>query len=179
MHCTVEGSVNGRPPPPSLGGRRTEGGGGDLRSTGGAGPTPPPPRAVPGHQGSFSPLPPTEKAKRVGGKRTGQPRRPIQTPCDEHRAPTCKSCKGHRGVRHCYSRHHEAGARTGSLVRGTGWGSSRAGSSGAATRGHAGAGAWPREGLAGGHITRGGCPSAAPRHTGGARGGIGQATGRL
>ena len=47
----------------------------------------------------------------MGGKRTGQPRRPIQTLCDERRAPACKSCKGHRGVRHCCSRHHEVHPR--------------------------------------------------------------------
>ena len=36
---------------------------------------------------------------------------PMRAPCDEHRAPTCKSCKGHRGVRHCCSRHHEGHPR--------------------------------------------------------------------
>ena len=30
---------------------------------------------------------------------------------DAHRAPACKSCKGHRGVRHCCSRHHEGQPR--------------------------------------------------------------------
>ena len=67
---------------------------------------PSPPGAVPGQ--SRQPLPPSPPHKRaqwVGGKRTGQPRRPMQTLC-EHRAPACKSCKGHRGVRHCCSRHH-------------------------------------------------------------------------
>ena len=36
----------------------------------------------------------------MGGKRVGQPshpRRPVQTLCDVHRAPVCRSCKGHRG----------------------------------------------------------------------------------
>ena len=75
-----------------------------------------------------------------------------------------------------------AGACAGSLVRGRGRGFSRDGSSGAAARGHTGAAARPREGLKGGHITRGGRPSAAPRCAAthrGARGGIGQAIGRL
>ena len=86
----------GRHPPPSLGGRRVGGRGGDLRSTGGAGPTPPPQGRC--NQGSFSPPSPSQKrAQQVGGKRIGQPRRPMQTLCDEHRAPACKSCKGHRG----------------------------------------------------------------------------------
>ena len=67
---------------------------------------------------------------------------------------------GHNALR-------RAGARTGSLVRGRGRGSGRAGSSCAAARGHAGAAARSREGLRGGHITRGGRPSAAPQHTGG------------
>ena len=35
----------------------------------------------------------------------------MQTLCDEHRAPACKSCKGHRGVRHCCSRHHKGHPR--------------------------------------------------------------------
>ena len=35
----------------------------------------------------------------------------MQTLCDEHRAPVCKSCKGHRGGRHCCSRHHEGHPR--------------------------------------------------------------------
>ena len=61
------------------------------------------------------------------------------------------------------------GAHAVSLVRGRRRGSSTAGSSGVATRGHAGAAARPREGLGGGHMTRVGRPSAAPRHTGGPR----------
>ena len=32
-------------------------------------------------------------------------------PCDAHSAPACKSCRGHRGVRHCCSRHHEGHPR--------------------------------------------------------------------
>ena len=74
--------------------------------------TPPPPGAVTGQQGeSLPPSPPQKRAQRVGGKRVGQPRRPMHTLCDEHRAPACKSCKGHRGVRHCCSRHHEGHPR--------------------------------------------------------------------
>ena len=64
------------------------------------------------------PSPPQKRAQRVGGKRTGQQRRPMQTLCDEHRAPACKSCKGRRGVRHCCSRHNEGHPR----VRGGGGG---------------------------------------------------------
>ena len=67
-----------------------------------------------------------------------------------------------------------AGAGAGSLIRGRGRGSRRAGSSGAATRGHARAAARPREGLGGEHITRGGRPSAAPRHTRGPGEGYGR-----
>ena len=183
--------------------------GGDLRSTGGVGPTPPPPRGRAGATRSVSPpLPPKKRAQRVGGKQSGQPRRPMQTLCDEHRALACKSCKGHRGVWHCCSRHHEGhpkvlGGQRCLLVQGGGcsnnWalcpsegrcarrlpcpgegaGSSRAGSSGAATRGHAGAVARPREGLRGGHMTRGGTSFRRAATHRGARGGIGQATGRL
>ena len=58
-----------------------------------------------------APLPPTEEGAAGRGKRVGQPRRPMQTLCDEHRAPSCKSCRGHRGVRHCCSRHHEGHPR--------------------------------------------------------------------
>ena len=72
----------------------------------------PPPRAVTGQQGeSLPPSPPQKRAQRAGGTRVGQPRRPMQTLCNEHRAPACKSCKGHRGVRHCCSRHHEGHPR--------------------------------------------------------------------
>ena len=72
----------------------------------------PSPGAVTGHQGeTLPPSPPQKRAQRAGGKRVGQPRRPMQTLCDEHRAPACKSCKGHRGVRHCCSRHHEGHPR--------------------------------------------------------------------
>ena len=72
----------------------------------------PPSGAVTGHQGeSLPPSPPQKRAQRAGGKRVGQPRRPMQTLCDEHRAPACKSCRGHRGVRHCCSRHHEGHPR--------------------------------------------------------------------
>ena len=72
----------------------------------------PPPGAVTGQQAeSLPPSPPQKRAQRAGGKRVGQPRRPMQTLCDEHRAPACKSCKGHRGVRHCCSRHHEGHPR--------------------------------------------------------------------
>ena len=72
----------------------------------------PSPGAVTGRQGESQPPPPSQKrAQRAGGKRVGQPRRPMQTLCDEHRAPACKSCKGHRGVRHCCSRHHEGHPR--------------------------------------------------------------------
>ena len=75
----------------------------------GRGSPPPSPGAATGHQGeSLPPSPPQKRAQRAGGKRVGQPRRrPMQTPCDEHRAPACKSCKGHRGVWHWCSRHHE------------------------------------------------------------------------
>ena len=72
----------------------------------------PSPGAVTGRQGeSQPPSPPQKRAQRAGGKRVGQPRHPMQTLCDEHRAPACKSCKGHRGVRHCCSRHHEGHPR--------------------------------------------------------------------
>ena len=57
------------------------------------------------------PSPSQKRAQRVGGKRTGQPRRPVQTLSDEHWAPACKSCRGHRGVRQCCSRHHEGHPR--------------------------------------------------------------------
>ena len=40
------------------------------------------------------PLPPP--AQRAGTRRVGQ-RRPMQTPCEVHRAPACKSCRGHQG----------------------------------------------------------------------------------
>ena len=62
----------------------------------------PSPGAVTGRQGeSQPPSPPQKRAQRAGEERVGQPRRPMQTLCDEHRAPACKSCKGHSGVRHC------------------------------------------------------------------------------
>ena len=35
----------------------------------------------------------------------------MQALCDAHRAPVCKSCRGHRGVRHCCSRHYEGHPR--------------------------------------------------------------------
>ena len=73
---------------------------------------PPPPRGRAGATKAASPsLPPQKSAQRVGGKRTGQPRRPMQTLCDELRAPACKSCKGHSEVRHYCSRHHEGHPR--------------------------------------------------------------------
>ena len=98
-----------RPPPHR--GRLRGGRGGDVRRSGRAGP-PPPPGAVTGHQGeSLPPSPPQKRAQRAGGERVGQPRRPMQTLCDEHRAPACKSCKGHRGLRHCCNRHHEGHPR--------------------------------------------------------------------
>ena len=51
------------------------------------------------------PMPP--QVQREESKRVGQ-RRPMQPLCDKHRPPpACKSCQGHRGVRHCCSRHHE------------------------------------------------------------------------
>ena len=152
----------------------------------------PPLGAVTGHQGeSLPPSPPQKRAQRAGGKRVGQPRRPMQTLCDEHRAPACKSCRGHRGVRHCCSRHHEghprvlgggqrflpvqrgrvalrrAGARARPRDRGGGGRPSRAGDGGVAPRRHTGPGSGPREGLRGGHIATGRRPSAAPRHSGG------------
>ena len=47
---------------------------------------PPPPGAVPGQQGRFlPPSAPQKRAQRVGGKRIGQPRHPMQTLCDEVR----------------------------------------------------------------------------------------------
>ena len=49
-------------------------------------------------------------AQRAGARSVGQ-RRPMQTLCVAHRAPACKSCRGHRGVRHCCSRHHEGHPR--------------------------------------------------------------------
>ena len=45
-------------------------------------------------------------AQRAGSRRVGQ-RRPMQSLCDVHRVPACKSCLVHRGVRHCCSQHHE------------------------------------------------------------------------
>ena len=77
----------------------------------GAGPTPTPRGRARATRAVSPPLPPTKKGTAVGGKRIGQPRRPTQTLCDEHRAPACKSCKGHRGVRHCCSRHHKGHPR--------------------------------------------------------------------
>ena len=66
-----------------------------------------PERAAPQAPGSSEPQPhippPAQRAK---ARRVGQ-RRPMQTLCDPHRAPACKSCRGHRGVRPCCSRHHE------------------------------------------------------------------------
>ena len=49
-------------------------------------------------------------AHRAGARRVRQ-RRPMQTLCDAHKALACKSCRGHRGVRHCCSRHHEGHPR--------------------------------------------------------------------
>ena len=58
-------------------------------------------------RGATPPYPPRQGTRREGGKRVGQPRRPMQNLCDDHKAPACKSCKEHRGVRQCCSRHHE------------------------------------------------------------------------
>ena len=61
---------------------------------------PPPPLAVPGQPRQLlPPSPPQKRAQRVGGNEQGS-----------HGA-LCKSCKGHRGVRHCCSRHHEGHPR--------------------------------------------------------------------
>ena len=108
-------------PPPSGGGQEMsidchppgDGSGGAAAATSATGAEQePPPGAVTGQQAeSLPPSPPQERAQRAGGKRVGQPRRPMQTLCDEHRAPACKSCKGHRGLRHCCSRHHEGHPR--------------------------------------------------------------------
>ena len=50
------------------------------------------------------PLPPP--VRQSGTRRVGQ-RHPMQTLCDAHKAPVCKSCRRHRGVRHCCNRHHQ------------------------------------------------------------------------
>ena len=42
--------------------------------------------------------------QRSGSRKVGQ-RCPMQSLRDAHRAPVCKSCQGHRGVRQCCSRH--------------------------------------------------------------------------
>ena len=73
---------------------------------------PSPPGAVPGQPRQLlRPSPPQKRAQRGVGGRTGQPQRPTQTLCDEHWAPACKSCKRHKGVRHCCSHHHEGHPR--------------------------------------------------------------------
>ena len=164
----------GIPPPPQGGGREQgtsvdplphPSGGGDLRSTGGAGPPPPPPRGRAGATKAASPsLPPTKKGTAGGGGRNRVATAPY--PVIYRPIPACKSCKGHRGVRHCCSRHQEghptvlggggstvsassggggggatwhsalrSGACAGSLIRGRGRGSNRAGSSSAAAGG--------------------------------------------
>ena len=162
---------------------------------------PSPPGALPGQPRQLlPPYPPKDKrAQRVGGKRRGQPRCPMRTLCDEHKALGCKLCKGHRGVRHCCSRHHEGhprvleGGQRCLLVRGGGGGCSskwalcplggrcerrlpRPGEGEGVQQGReqrcyrAGARrsrSAAKEGLRGGHTSRGGCPSAAPRRTGG------------
>ena len=51
------------------------------------------------------PPPPPSSRGRVGVQKVHQ--RSMPTLCDLHRAPACKSCKGHTGVGHCCSRHHE------------------------------------------------------------------------
>ena len=45
-------------------------------------------------------------AQRAGSRRVEQ-QRPMQSLCAEHRARASTSCRGHRGVQHCCSRHHE------------------------------------------------------------------------
>ena len=90
-----------RPPPHRA---RLQGGrGGDVRRSGGKGP---PFRGDHRASGRVPcPLPPTEEGAAGGGEKGGAAAAPHV--CDEHRAPACKSCRGHRGVRHCCSRHHE------------------------------------------------------------------------
>ena len=63
---------------------------------------------VPGGTDPQPHMPPP--AQRAGARRVGQ-RRPMQTLCDAHSGPACKSCRGHRGVWHCCSRHHEVHPR--------------------------------------------------------------------
>ena len=95
---TPGGVQEGTSDPPSL--PPVEDAGGDMAVD--------PPSGAP-HQQPGGPPPPSPmrpSARRAGGKRAGQPRHPMQTLCDDHGAPACKSCKGHRGVRHCCSRHH-------------------------------------------------------------------------
>ena len=85
----VRATPRGALSPPPL---RLRGGGGTAASA----PRAPPPEGW--GWGSYSPLPPHIKGHSGwGGNRTGQPRRPMQTLCDEHRAPACKSCKGKQG----------------------------------------------------------------------------------
>ena len=81
---------------------------GDGTGGGGGGMAVDPPTGAPQRQpgGPPPPSPTQQAARRARGKRAGQPRRPMQTLYDDHRAPACKSCKGHRGVRHCCSHHH-------------------------------------------------------------------------
>ena len=132
----------------------------------------PPPGAVTGQQAeSLPPSPPQKRAQRAGGKRVGQPRRPMQTLCDEHRAPACKSCKGHRGVRHCCSRHHEGhprvlggGQRCLPVQRG---GAAAAATSGRLALRRVGGRASPHDQGGGGRPSRAGDGGVAPgRHTG-------------
>ena len=73
-------------------------------------------------EGPPPPSPTQQAARWAGGKRAGQSQRPMQTLCDEHRVPACKSRKGHRGVRHCCSRHHAGHPR---LAGGGGGGQQR------------------------------------------------------
>ena len=53
---------------------------------------------------------PPPRIRRVGSRRVGR-RCPLQALCDAHRVHACKSCRGHMGVRHYCSRHHEGHPR--------------------------------------------------------------------
>ena len=77
-----------RPPECRRRGRRARMGGATWSRAGGARPQRPP-------------TTPT-----TGGA-AGEQRHPMQTVCDAHRAAACKSCGGHRGMRHWCSRHHK------------------------------------------------------------------------
>ena len=147
----------------------------------------------------FPSSPPQRRVQQAGGKRVGQPQCPMQTRCNEHRAPACKSCKGHKGVWHYCSRHHKGhpgvmgGEQWCMPVRGGGGqlqlgavpcresvhapaplfggggGPTGCGSNDTTPRRPTGATTRPREGLRGGHIAHGGRPSATPRYTWGPR----------